>query len=113
MRAVKRSMLGWDKITESEGAMTDKALNSGSVSLVSWLARLEKPLEIVAVIIIFAITGFMYWIGGHEAANVAALCLIVTVASLPHRFRQIQKRRRGLETLNRFAPGHRPKSLGI
>jgi hypothetical protein len=93
--------------------MPGRALVSGSAGFVGWLARLEKPIEIVAVITILATTVFMYWIAGREVGNVAALCLIVVIANLPHRFRQIEKRQRGLEVLNRFAPERRAKPSGF
>jgi hypothetical protein len=49
--------------------MPGRALVSGSAGFVGWLARLEKPIEIVAVITILATTVFMYWIAGREVGN--------------------------------------------
>ncbi len=91
--------------------MSVRALNSSWSDFVGRLARLEKPLEIAAVITIFVATVFMYWIGGHEAASASAFCFIIAVASLPNRFRQIEKKRRGIEVLNRFDSERNPKPL--
>ena len=93
--------------------MPGQALDSGSVGFVGWLTRLQKPIDIVAVIVIFASTAFIYWTAGHQAGNAALVGLITAVASLPHRLRQIKKRQRGLEILNRFAPEQRAKPKGL
>jgi hypothetical protein len=80
----------------AKGEMSDRALYSSRPGLMGRFARLKKPIEIAAVIIILAATLFMYWISGHEAAYASAVCLIIAVAGLPNRFRQIKTRRRGM-----------------
>ena len=93
--------------------MTDRVIKSGMLRFSGWIARTEKPIEIVAIITIFATSVFLYRIGAHDAASISAMSLVVVVANMPNRFRQIEKRRRGKEILNRFASEHNRKPLGL
>jgi hypothetical protein len=65
------------------------------------LTQIGKPVEVAALIVIFATTVFLYRIGARDVASVSAICLIATAANLPNRLRQIESRRRRKEILNR------------
>jgi hypothetical protein len=93
--------------------MTNRAIKLSIQRFSAWLAQAEKPIEIVALITIFATTVFLYWIGARDVASVSAICLVIAVANMPNRFRQIEKWRRNKEILNRFASEQNRKPLGL
>ena len=93
--------------------MTDRAIKLGLHSFSGWTPQAEKPIEIAALIAISATTVFLYRIGARDVASASAICLIVAVVNLPNRFRQINKRRRGKEILDRFASELHRKPLGL
>jgi hypothetical protein len=68
----------------------------------NFVERFAKPMEILPVVVILAATVFIYFKGGLEATWGCVVCLVVVVAAVPYQRRQIEKRRRGKEILNRY-----------
>jgi hypothetical protein len=68
----------------------------------SFVERFAKPMEILPVVVILAATIFIYLKAGLEATSGCVVCLVVVVAAMPYQRRQIEKRRRGKEILNRY-----------
>jgi hypothetical protein len=60
----------------------------------SQMAQLEKWIEIMAVLTMFATTLLLYVICGRTSAAVSSVVLVVAIANLPNRLRQIAARRR-------------------
>jgi hypothetical protein len=58
------------------------------------MAQLEKWIEIMAALTIFATTLLLYAICGRAGAAVSAVALVVVIVNMPNRFRQIAIRRR-------------------
>jgi hypothetical protein len=58
------------------------------------MAQLEKWIEIMAALTIFATTLLLYAICGRAGAAVSAVALVVVIVNMPNRFRQIAVRRR-------------------
>jgi hypothetical protein len=77
---------------------------SNLLGFFDWLA---KPREIVPVVAILATTIFIYYKGGLEAAWGCVICLVAVVGAMPYQRRQIEKRRRGKEILNRYSTSQR------
>jgi hypothetical protein len=84
-----------------EGVMIRKSNHLGV------LERFAKPMEILPVVVILAATIFIYFKGGLEAARGCGFPLMAVVAAIPYQRRQIEKRRRGREILNRYTTSQR------
>jgi hypothetical protein len=72
--------------------MTDQTATRRAFS--SQMAQLEKWIEIMAVLTIFATTLLLYVICGRASAAVLSVVLVGAIANLPNRLRQIAVRRR-------------------
>jgi hypothetical protein len=68
----------------------------------SFVERFARLMEILPVVVILAATIFIYFKGGLEPTLGCVVCLVVVVAAMPYQRRQIEKRRRGKEILNRY-----------